>query len=79
MSCALMPAPFPDVMAALGEPTSRVGGGVLLGTNLKGYTLIASVGIANGVWIEGRWYSATAIAGPVYKNDDFQFDLNVKF
>lgn len=29
---AMMPAPFPEVMAALGEPTSRVGGGVLVGT-----------------------------------------------
>jgi hypothetical protein len=54
-------------------------GGVLLGTNLKGYTLIASVGISDGVWIEGRWYGATAIAGPAYKNDDVQLDLNVKF
>ena len=54
-------------------------GGVLLGTNLKGTTLEARVALAPGVWLQGRWMSATAIVGPTYKNDLIQFDINGKF
>ncbi len=54
-------------------------GGILTGTNLKGFTLGASVALAPGIWFESHFYSATAIAGPVYKNDMFQFDVNAKF
>ena len=54
-------------------------GGDLTGTNLQGFTLSAAVALVNGVWLEGHWYSATAIAGPTYKNDTLQFDLNAKF
>jgi hypothetical protein len=54
-------------------------GGVLTGTNLKGLTLSASLAIANGVWLEGHWYAASSIVGPVYKNDTLQLDVNVKF
>lgn len=54
-------------------------GGVLFGTNLKGLTLMASVAVARDVWIEAHWFSASAIAGPVYKNDLLQLDLNAKF
>jgi len=54
-------------------------GGALTGTNLKGLTVTAAVGIANDIWLEARWFSATAIAGPTYKNDLLQLDLNAKF
>jgi hypothetical protein len=54
-------------------------GGDLTGTNLKGYTLSASIALAPGVWFEARWYSATAIAGPTFKNDTIQTDINAKF
>ncbi len=54
-------------------------GGVLLGTNLKGFTLAASFALAHDVWIDARWMSASAIAGPIYKNDLLQFDLNTRF
>jgi hypothetical protein len=54
-------------------------GGDLLGTNLKGFTLAASFGLSRDVWIDAHWYSASAIAGPVYKNDLLQLDLNAKF
>jgi hypothetical protein len=54
-------------------------GGVLLGTNLQGFTIGASIGIAPGVWFEARWFSATAIVGPTYKNDTLETDINAKF
>jgi hypothetical protein len=54
-------------------------GGVLTGTNLKGFTLAASIGLSRDVWIDAHWYSASAIAGPIYKNDLLQMDLNAKF
>ena len=54
-------------------------GGDLLGTNLKGYTLDGSVVLAPGVILESKLMSATDIAGPSYKNDYLQFDINAKF
>ena len=54
-------------------------GGELTGTNLKGFTLTASFGLSHGVWVDARWMSASAIAGPIYKNDLLQLDLNTKF
>jgi hypothetical protein len=54
-------------------------GGDLLGTNLEGYTLDGSVSLGHGVWFETRFYAASAIAGPSYKNDYLQLDLNTKF
>lgn len=54
-------------------------GGVLLGTNLKGYTVTASFALAHDVWIDTRLMSASSIAGPIYKNDLFQLDLNTRF
>jgi hypothetical protein len=54
-------------------------GGDLLGTNLKGFTLAASFALARDVWIDARWMSASAIAGPIYKNDLLQLDLNTRF
>jgi hypothetical protein len=54
-------------------------GGDLLGTNLEGYTLDGSLGLGHGVWFETKFYAASAIAGPSYKNDYLQLDLNTKF
>jgi hypothetical protein len=54
-------------------------GGVLTGTNLKGYTISANLALAPGVWIQARWMDATAIAGPTFKNDTLQVDLNGRF
>ena len=54
-------------------------GGILFGTNLKGFTLTADVGLATDVWLEAHWMSASAIAGPTFKNDLLQLDLNTKF
>jgi len=55
---------------------SDFGGG---GTNLKGYTLGAGLGLSSNVWVALRWMSADSIAGPAYKEDIFQLDLNAKF
>ncbi len=55
---------------------SDFGGG---GTNLKGYTISASVALSSRVWISLRWLSADSIAGPTFKSDIIQFDLNAKF
>lgn len=49
------------------------------GTNLKGYFLGGNFALAKNVWMTGRWMSATAIAGPPYAVDIFQFDFNAKF
>jgi len=49
------------------------------GTNLKGFTISASVAIASHVSLSLRWLSADSIAGPTYKNDIIQFDVNAKF
>jgi hypothetical protein len=49
------------------------------GTNLKGYIVGGNVALAKQVWIRLRYLSADAIAGPPYKADVFQFDLNAKF
>jgi hypothetical protein len=54
-------------------------GGPLAGTNLKGYILGANLALASRVWTTLRWMSADSIAGPAYKNDLIQFDLNAKF
>ncbi len=54
-------------------------GGVLAGTNLKGYTIGGNVALGRRVWTGLRWMSADAIAGPTYHNDVLQFDINAKF
>jgi hypothetical protein len=54
-------------------------GGDLLGTNLEGITLDGSLALSPGVSLEARWMSGTAIAGPSYKNDCIQMDINGKF
>jgi hypothetical protein len=55
---------------------SDFGGG---GTNLKGLTVGTNLALSRDVWFGVRWMSATQIAGPTYKNDIIQFDLNGKF
>jgi len=52
------------------------GGG---GTNMKGFNLNANLALSSAVWVNLRWFSATQVAGPVYKNDTVQFDVNAKF
>jgi len=54
-------------------------GGPLAGTNLKGYIIGANLAFSSRVWTSLRWMSADSIAGPTYKNDLIQFDLNAKF
>lgn len=55
---------------------SDFGGG---GTNLKGYTIAGHLALASNVWIGIRWMSAESIAGPPYKEDIIQFDINSRF
>ena len=59
-----------------GLTDSDFGGG---GTNLKGFTLGANMALSKAVRIGARWMSADQIAGPTYRNDILQFDLNAKF
>lgn len=59
-----------------GLAESDFGGG---GTNLKGFYLGGNLALTPRVWFSLRWLSATAIAGPTYKNDILQFDFNGKF
>jgi len=54
-------------------------GAPLSGTNLKGYSLYGSLALAQRVWLSLRWMSADSIAGPPYRNDIIQLDLNTKF
>lgn len=54
---------------------SDFGGG---GTNLKGYMLSGNLALSSRVSLGLRWMSADAIAGPPFKNDTLQFDINGK-
>jgi hypothetical protein len=49
------------------------------GTNLKGYILAGNLALNKRVSVRLRYLSADAIAGPTYRADVFQFDLNGKF
>jgi len=49
------------------------------GTNLKGYIVGANLALDPRVWVRVRYLSADAIAGPTYRADVFQLDLNGKF
>ncbi|NDE35721.1 MAG: hypothetical protein EB012_12885 [Gammaproteobacteria bacterium] len=49
------------------------------GTNAKGYVLGANYGLANNVWSNLRWLSASAITGPTYDVNVFLADINVRF
>lgn len=55
---------------------SDFGGG---GTNLKGYTIYGRLALTPRVWLGLRWMSADSIAGPTYKDDVVQFEVNAKF
>jgi hypothetical protein len=55
---------------------SDFGGG---GTNLKGYVVGGSLALSPNVWLTLRWLSANAVAGPPFKNDILQFDINGRF
>lgn len=55
---------------------SDFGGG---GTNLKGYTIATHLALSANVWIGIRWMSAESIAGPTFKEDIIQFDINARF
>ena len=54
-------------------------GGSLAGTNLKGYIIGGNLALSPRVWTSLRWMSADAVAGPTYKNDLIQVDINAKF
>ncbi len=55
---------------------SDFGGG---GTNLRGYTLSGSFALGQRVALGLRWMSANEIAGPQFKEDIIQIDVNGKF
>ena len=55
---------------------SDFGGG---GTNLKGLSIGGNLALSKHVFIGARWLSATAIAGPTFKEDILQIDLNARF
>ncbi|HEV7403695.1 MAG TPA: putative porin [Chthoniobacteraceae bacterium] len=54
-------------------------GAPLTGTNLKGYTLFGNLALSPRISVGLRWMSADAIAGPPYKSDVVQFDVNGSF
>lgn len=49
------------------------------GTNMQGFTVGGLFALSPNVWIGMRWMNAASIAGPTYKNDVIQLDLNGKF
>ena len=55
---------------------SDFGGG---GTNLKGFSVGGNLALSRNVFIGARWLSATGIAGPQYKEDILQIDINSRF
>jgi hypothetical protein len=55
---------------------SDFGGG---GTNLKGWAVGGNLALSKNVFIGARWMNANGIAGPTYKADILQLDLNARF
>jgi hypothetical protein len=49
------------------------------GTNLQGYIVGGNVAVSKQVWVRLRYLSADSIAGPTYRADVLQLDLNAKF
>ena len=49
------------------------------GTNVKGYTLFASLALSKHTSLYLRWMSADEVSGPPFSRDIFQFDFNAKF
>ena len=62
------------VIDAFTDPDFGLGG-----TNLKGYTVGGSLGLADNVWATVRWMSANNIGGAPYAVDVIQLDLNARF
>ena len=49
------------------------------GSNAKGYSIGGALGLLDGVWVSGRWFSANEITGRPLAIDTFQLDLNAEF
>ena len=49
------------------------------GTNMKGFTVGASLALSQNVYVGLRWMGADSIAGPQYKTNIIQIDINSKF
>ena len=49
------------------------------GTNMQGFTVGGSLALSSNVWVSLRWFGSDNIAGPSYKMNIIQFDLNAKF
>jgi len=62
------------VLDALNDPDFGLGG-----TNLKGYSLDATLAVFEGVYAIARWMSANQIIGPKYGVDVLQIDLYARF
>lgn len=63
----VVPDAFPDSDFHLG------------GTNTKGYTIGATLGVMDGVSFGGKWMSANEVAGSPLSIDVLQFDLSAQF
>ena len=59
-----------------GFTESDFGGG---GTNLKGWLIGGNLSVADNVWLTVKYMSAESIAGPPYKEDVLQLDINARF
>jgi len=49
------------------------------GTNMKGFTVGGSLALSQNVYVGIRWMGSDSIAGPTYKTNIIQIDLNSKF
>ncbi len=49
------------------------------GTNMKGFTVGGQLALSPNVYVGLRWMGSDSLAGPTYKVDIIQFDLNSKF
>jgi hypothetical protein len=49
------------------------------GTNAKGYYLISTLGLLDGLNVQARWFSADEVSGPPLSIDVGQLDFNVRF
>ena len=49
------------------------------GTNMKGFTVGGSLALSQNVYVGIRWMGSDSIAGPTYKVNILQLDLNSKF
>lgn len=49
------------------------------GTNARGPYLSGSLGLASGVWMQLRYFSADVIDGPQFSLDTLQLDVNAQF